>query len=508
LGLTSNVSSFGYKYVVVRSYWISKRKIGKLTYTDEMGNEQTTLVDENYKSKTIPTQIDLQWGWINQWYQGTKIGPDIYHVKPLKILSYCPIIGTLHEVKNTEAKSLVDLMKPFQTLYNICMNQLYKLLEKEIGNVASVNIRRVPRLKDGDEQDALDVWEMEARERGIIFDDDSPENTKAAVSNTSIARNIDLTRTNEIQSRYNLALQLKSECWELIGISRQRLGSVQASETATATNTAVSQSYAQTEPLFVAHEYVLGQLYQSIIDAAQYIESSKPLSTLSYVTSEGESAFIQVNGNDLKFRDLKVFPTNRPEDTQMFNELRQLSQAVIQNGGTLYDIIELYSTKSMREMKKTFKNLRDRQQQMQDQQMQMQQQQLEQQGQIAQAQMQEAARVKQEEMANENYQNELDRINKKEVAVINALGRNENAAADTDESGTADVLEMTNMSMQQSKAAQDYQLKMQDIQSKNMQSMQKLDLEKEKLKVARENQKNDIEVAKINASNRSKGSSK
>ena len=99
-------------------------------------------------------------------------------------------------------------------------------------------------------------------------------------------------------------------------------------------------------------------------------------------------------------------------------------------------------------------------------------------------------------------------INKKEVAVINALGRNENAAADTDESGTADVLEMTNMSMQQSKAAQDYQLKMQDIQSKNMQSMQKLDIEKEKLKVARENQKNDIEVAKINASNRASKSNK
>ena len=508
LGLTSNVSSFGYKYVVVRAYWISKRKIGKLTYLDEMGNEQTVLVDENYKSKTIPTQIDLEWGWINQWYQGTKIGPDIYHMKPLKILNYCPIIGTTYQVKNTEAKSLVDLMKPFQTLYNICMNQLYKLLEKEIGNVASVNIRRVPRLKDGDDQDSLDMWEMEARERGIIFDDDSPENTKAAVSNTSIARNIDLTRTNEIQSRYNLALQLKAECWELIGITRQRLGSVQASETATATNTAVSQSYAQTEPLFVAHEYIMGQLYQAIIDAAQYIESSKPMSTLSYITSEGESAFIQVNGNDLKLRDLKVFPTNRPEDTQMFNELRQLSQAVIQNGGTLYDIIELYSTKSMREMKKTFKNLRDRQQQMQDQQMQQQQQQIEQQREIAQAQMQEAARVKQEEMANENYQKELDRINKKEVAVIQALGRNENAAADTDESGTADVLEMTNLSMQQAKAAQDYQMKMQDIQSKNMQAMQKMDIEKDKLKVARENMQNDLEIAKLNAKNRNNGPSK
>ena len=508
LGLTSNVSSFGYKYVVVRAYWISKRKIGKLTYLDEMGNEQTVLVDENYKSKTIPTQIDLEWGWINQWYQGTKIGPDIYHVKPLKILNYCPIIGTTYQVKNTEAKSLVDLMKPFQTLYNICMNQLYKLLEKEIGNVASVNIRRVPRLKDGDDQDALDMWEMEARERGIIFDDDSPENTKAAVSNTSIARNIDLTRTNEIQSRYNLALQLKAECWELIGITRQRLGSVQASETATATNTAVSQSYAQTEPLFVAHEYVMGQLYQAIIDAAQYIESSKPVSTLSYITSEGESAFIQVNGNDLKFRDLKVFPTNRPEDTQMFNELRQLSQAVIQNGGTLYDIIELYSTKSMREMKKVFKDLRDKQYDLQNRDYQLKQQQLEQQNQIAQTQLEQAQLLKKEEMANENYQNELDRINKKEVAVINALGRNENAAADVDESGTADVLEMTNLSMQQSKAAQDYQLKMQDIQSKNMQSMLKLNIEKEKLKVARENMENDLEIAKLNAKNRKNGPSK
>jgi len=50
LGLTSNVSSFGYKYVVVRAYWISKKKIGKLIYIDELGNEQSMLVDENYKS--------------------------------------------------------------------------------------------------------------------------------------------------------------------------------------------------------------------------------------------------------------------------------------------------------------------------------------------------------------------------------------------------------------------------------------------------------------------------
>ena len=502
LGLTSNVSSFGYKYVVVRCYWISKRKIGKLIYLDELGNEQSVLVDENYKSGTVPTQQSLEWGWVNQWYQGIKIGPDIYHVKPYKLLNYCPIIGTTFEVKNTEAKSLVDLMKPFQVLYNVCMNQLYKLLEKEVGKVYLTSIRHVPIPKDGDAQDALDIWEMEARNRGVVFIDDSPENLKSPSSFNQF-RDIDLTRTQEIQSRYTLAQQVKNECWELVGMSRQRLGSVTASESATGTQAAIQQSYAQTEPLFVAHEYVLGQLYQAIIDAALYVESKKPQSTLSYITDEGEAAFVTVNGSDLKFRDLKVFLTNRPEDTQMFNELRQLAQPLIQNGGSLYDVIELYSTKSMRAMKKVFKELRDKQDAMQQQQMQQQQQQIEQQREIAVAQIQQAQVQKEQEIANENYQNELDRINKKEIALIAAESK-AGPLTDIDASGTPDVLEISKLAAEQSKAGREFEAKMADINSRNKLAAEKLAVEREKLQVARENQANDLAIAKENAKGRAK----
>ena len=503
LGLTSNVSAFGYKYVVVRSYWISKKKIGKLIYLDELDNEQTVLVDETYKSGDVPSEQSLEWGWVNQWYQGVKIGPDIYHVKPYKLLNYCPIIGTTYEVKNTEARSLVDLMKPFQVIYNVCMNQLYKLLEKEVGKVQLMSLRHIPVPKDGDAQDALDMWEMEARERGVVFIDDSPENLKGPSSFNQFT-SLDLTRTQEIQARYTLAQQMKIECWELIGMSKQRMGSVAASETATATNTAMQQSYSQTEPLFVAHEYVMGQLYQSIIDAALYVESAKPQSTLSYITNEGESAFVQVNGNDLKLRDLKVFLTNRPEDTQMFNELRGLSQAIIQNGGTLYDVIELYSTKSMREMKKTFKDLRDRQVAQQEQQMQLQQQEQEQRSQIAQAQIQEATRLAQEKIANDNLNNELDRINKKEIAMINAMSKEGGASADLDESGTPDALEIEKIALQQTKAQKDYDSKMATIMANNSLSQQKLQIEREKIKLARDNQANDLAVAKENAKGRNK----
>lgn len=502
LGLTSNVSAFGYKYVVVRGYWLSKKKIGKLTYIDELGNLQSELVDEYYKKGTIPTEISLEWGWINQWYKGVKIGPDIYHIKPFKLLDYCPIIGVNYEIKNTEAKSIVDMMKPFQVLYNICMNQLYELLQKEIGNVASVSLRRVPRVKDGDAQDDIDIWEMEARQRGILFDDDSPENTKAPVSNQTVAKNVDLTRTNEIQSRYNLAVTLKNECWELIGMSKQRLGSVSASESATGTNAAIAQSYNQTEPYYMSHEYLLRQLYQAIIDAALYIESQKPNSTLSYITSQGESAFVQVNGTDLKLRDLKVFPTNRPEDKKLFEEIRLLAQPLLQNGGSFSDVIELFATDSIRQMRKVFKTLKDKQEELQQTTLQQEQQKLQQEKEIAQATLMQNAQIAEEDRINENHQKELDRLSKERIAIIQATGFGKVGFEDEDKDNIPDIMEASNLILQKDKVNKDFQIKLKDQQNKQKQADQKLEIEKEKLKVARENMSNDIQIAKINAKNR------
>jgi len=507
LGLTNNVSSFGYKYTVITSYWTSKKKVGRLAFTDEMGNEQSMLVDENYKSGNIPTEVDLEWGWINQMYQGKKIGPDIYHMKPFDLLPYNPIIGTVFEIKNTESKSLVDLMKPFQVIYNVCMNQLYKLLEKEVGKVQLMSIRHIPIPKDADAQDALDIWESEARARGVVFIDDSPENLKSPSSFNQFTA-LDLTRTQEIQSRYTLAQQVKIECWELIGMSKQRMGNIAASETATGTNTAMQQSYSQTEPLFIAHEYVLGQLYQAIIDAALYVESAKETSTLSYITSEGLSSFVEVNGTDLRFRDLKVFPTNRPEDTKMFNELRALAQPLMQNGGSLYDVIELYSTNSQRELKKTFKDLKDKQ----EQQIKVTQEQKQKELELREKQITdtiEAAAIQNDkEMANENNENELDRINKKEVANINALKNNENATADLDNSGISDALEVTNQMSARDKASKDFQSKMAEINSKDSLGRAKLAVDREKLQVDRDNQDNDLAIAKENAKGRNKGTTK
>lgn len=494
-GLTPNVSAFGYKYVVTTSYWMSKKPVGKLTFLDDMENIQSMLVDESYKSGDHPGEISIEWGWVNQPYWGRKIGPDIYHMGPFKLLPYLPIIGTVHELKNTEARSLIDLMKPFQVIYNVCMNQMWELLKKEIGNVGSVNIRRIPRVKDGDGQDDIDIWELEARQRGIIFDDDSPENTKAPVTNQSVARNIDLTRTQEIQSRYNLAVQMKNECWELIGMSKQRMGNVAASETATGTNTAVQQSYTQTEPLYVAHEYVMGDVYQALVDAAQYLESSKEESTLSYINGIGESAFIRVTGSDISLRDLKVFMTNRPEDVRMFNEIRQLSQAILQNGGSIYDVIELYSENSVRTLKTKFKKLKEQAEAQIQQAQELEQQKLQQQQQQHQENLAQVERREAINMENENYQKELDRINEKEIAQIRALGFGQVQGEDANNNNIPDMMETLKFNAERKQLTDAHNLKLKEIQSKYSLGVQKLNVD---LK----NQANDLAIAKQNAKNR------
>jgi len=252
----------------------------------------------------------------------------------------------------------------------------------------------------------------------------------------------------------------------------------------------------------------MGQLYQAIIDAALYVESQKPQSTLSYITSEGESAFVQVNGSDIRFRDLKVFPTNRPEDNQMFQEIRQLSQALLQNGGSLHDVIELYTTKSIRQMKKVFKDLKDRQEEMQERQMQLQEQQQQAQQEQQMAALEQARVMAAEKQANENYQKELDRLSKEKIAIIQATGFGNVESEDVNQNAIPDVLEMSKLANEESKASRDYQTKLAEINSKNKQAADKMALEREKLQVARENQANDLAIAKENAKGRNKKPSK
>lgn len=508
LGISTNVGVFGNKYLVVRAYWCSKKKVGQLTYIDENGDEITIPVDENYKAGSHPQEIDLEWGWVNQWYQGTRIGIDVYDVKPFELLEYFPIVGCFYEIKNLKKPvSLIDQMKPFQMLYNVAMNKLFRLTEKDMGVVFLTSIRHIPVPKDAEYEDAIDMWETEARERGVVFIDDSPENVKVP-SNFNQHKSVDLSRVNEIKGYYELAIMMRNECWKLVGLSEQRLGEAKATETATGINTALAQSYAQTEPWFAQHEYILNRLYQALLDASLYIYSKKPGTVIPFITDEGEKAFIETSGlNPLS--EIAVLVTSRAEDGQNYKELKQMAQAMLQNGARPLEIAEMYATKSVSKIKDVFKKLQDKQdafeqqkQQLEEQKVQKQDEQIKQQQELLQLQHEK-------ELAFEAYQKEQDRLSKEKIAYISQLGKDGETMVEPS------ALDLSKFENEQVKITNDYQSRLMELQqrqqeilSQNMQHSQKMQIEREKLQVARENQKNDITVAKINAKNRAQKAKK
>jgi hypothetical protein len=126
----------------------------------------------------------------------------------------------------------------------------------------------------------------------------------------------------------------------------------------------------------------------------------------------------------------------------------------------------------------------------------------------AQAQLGKWLNNNKKKIANDNYQAELDRINKKEIALIAAESKS-GPLSDVDKSGTPDVLEISKIALEQNKANKDYQGKTAvRSNSRNKNRHGEVKIEREKLQVDRENQTNDLAIAKENAKGRAKAKPK
>jgi hypothetical protein len=139
---------------------------------------------------------------------------------------------------------------------------------------------------------------------------------------------------------------------------------------------------------------------------------------------------------------------------------------------------------------------------MQNQQMQIQQQELAQNKEISDAQLAQVQYEKEQELAHDAHQKEMDRINKKEIAIISSLGFGKVEGEDSNENTIPDVLESSRFAAEREEAAKSYQLKVVEIQNKMKQASDKQNIENEKIKLARENMKNDLQIAKQNAKGR------
>jgi hypothetical protein len=396
---------------VTTCYWKSQRKVGHLTKIDDFGMLTDLIVDENYKvtnkpeydtsvlktksRETLTYGEHIDWIWINHVWGGVKIGPNrptfygntdnlnfspIYlNVGPTKFQfkgdftlygSKLPIEGAVFSDRNTKSRSLVDKMKPYQIGYNLVNNQIADILIDELGTIIMLDQNALPRHSMGEDwgQGNLGKAYVAMKNFGMLALDTSITNTENAL-NFQHYQVLNLEQTNRLMSRIQLANHFKQQCFESIGISAQRLGAVNAQETAQGIEQAINQSYSQTEVYFTQHsEYLMPRVHQMRTDLAQYYYSKKPSARLQYVTSMDEKVNFEINGTELLARDLNIFISTKVNQRQIMEQIRQLALNNNTSGASIYDLGNLVKAESLAEITHTLKAVEEKVQQQQQQQ--------------------------------------------------------------------------------------------------------------------------------------------
>jgi hypothetical protein len=172
-------------------------------------------------------------------------------------------------------------------------------------------------------------------------------------------------------------------------------------------------------------------------------------------------------------------------------------QEMLQNSASAYEIIKLYNTSSMRKMEQIAKKLKDQKDGLENQQMQQQQQQLDQQQKQHEAELEQAAQQHQSDLEDQDAQNDLDRINKREVALINSLSGKSDPFGPTTPTGEPDILAYTSLQNDQAKAAQESDLKNRQFTQQQKEHSDKMGLEHQKLLEEKRRTQSDIQGKKL-----------
>ena len=255
---------------------------------------------------------------------------------------------------------MVDLMKPYQIGYNIVNNQIADILVDELGTVILLDQNALPRHSMNEDwgKNNLAKAYVAMKNFQMLPLDTTITNTENPLAFQHF-QTLNLEQTTRMLSRVQLANYFKQQCFEVIGITPQRLGQqIGQTDTAKGIEQAVTGSYAQTETYFIQHcDYLMPRVHQMRTDLAQYYHSTKPSFRLQYITSNEDKVNFEMNGTDLLLRDINVFSTTKANQRAILEQMKQLVTTNNTNGATIYDLGSILQTESMAELNHVLKNV-------------------------------------------------------------------------------------------------------------------------------------------------------
>lgn len=484
---------------VIRVYWKSRRKIKKIKFYDPVtGEEDFTFMPETY----IPNETkgeEEQIFWVNEAWEGTKIGQDIYvNIRP-RVIQYnrldnpskCHfgIIGSIYNMNDDKPFSMVDMMKPFAYLYDIIHDRLNKMMARNWGKMTVLDLAKKPKSWK------MEKWLYYAKSMGLFVEDSFNEGVIGAATgklagglNNNSQRLIDADFGNNIQQYINLLEFIKMEMADVAGISKQREGQISNRETVGGVERATLQSSHITEWIFSIHDDVKKRALECFLETAKIAMKGRT-KKFNYILPDNSKQIMEIDGDEFAECDYGLVVDNSRGLQELQQKLETLAQAALQNQTLSFStIMKLFMSASLSEKQRFVERdeLKIKQEQQQQQQMQMQQQQ-----EAVQAQMQD----RQAEREFKDALNQRDNETKVVVAEINSQAE-------------MAILQLKNRMTEMDELDEDHDgispdEYSQEAKDKLMEQMRQFDerlrLDRERLEFDKQKSKEDLEIKRMKA---------
>jgi hypothetical protein len=351
---------------VLRVYWRGWRKVQKVTYFDEFGKEQMDFFPESYMIKKDEGETSKTI-WINEWYEGTKIGNDIYlRLQPKEIQfrsienpasSHPGIVGKTYSFDNFKTVSLMGKVKNYLYLYDAIHERLNRLLAANQGKILEMDLSTIP--------DGWDVqkWFHYVNKMKIAVKDSFKEGSKGAATgklagslNSASKGYIDLDQGQNIQQHIGLLEFIKREMTEITGVSEQRMGTISNRETVGGVERSVTQSSHITEWYFSEHEDVKIDALRVFVEVLKLSLKNKN-KKFQYILDDSDIATLSVDGEMIQEADYGILVTNSMRSQEAEQNIRRLAESALQAGSAQFeDVVDLYLADSLADVKNNVKS--------------------------------------------------------------------------------------------------------------------------------------------------------
>ena len=395
---------------VLRIFWKSKRAIKKVkSYDPNTGEEVFNFYPEDYICNKDLGEEEEKF-WINQAWEGTKIGSDIYINMRPRVVQYntldnpsrCHfgIVGSVYNLNESKPFSFVDMMKSYNYLYDLIHDRLVKLIARNYGKILELDLAKVP---DGW---TIDKWVYFIVSQGIAVSDSFKESNQGASTgklagymNNASRGVIDADWGNNIQQYINLLEFIKLEMSEVVGITKQREGQISNRETVGGVERATLQSSHITEWAFAIHDDVKKRALTCFLETAKVAMKGRT-KKFEYILPDYSSKLMDIDGDTFAECSYGLVVDSSEETQKLQSQYETLAQAALQNQSLKFStIMRLYSSASLAEKQRLIEEdeteIREAQQQAVQQEQEIKQQEIQSKNQL------ELAKLEQEDKLNE-----------------------------------------------------------------------------------------------------------